>query len=293
MIDGFKFRITDPAAVAYILGLPCLTFVAAYELRAGIIRGYHLSAKYKSLRIDYYDDTIYISGNLYEYWSGLKNYQNFRLKDAVEALRLLEAELRISLAKIDVMKLEYGLNIFLPQIISATSFIENVFVYKGKLGSHIYYRNGGLMRHFKLSEIEIKIYDKGRQHGNGNHYLRYEIVIKKRQNLARKGIKSAFDLLDKSKIAKINEEFINTINHLIIYDTQIVNCKQLTIKQKDFFLNHNNASSWKKLMEERPALYRKRKPLFRKSIKNITGNDWTAFLLEAVRNESQSLLLEK
>src|SRR4051794_27776457 len=56
-------------------------------------------------------------------------------------------------------------------------------------------KKGGLLRHFKLSEFEIKLYDKGIQHGKGNHYVRYEIVIKKKQNLWRKGINNAAVLL--------------------------------------------------------------------------------------------------
>jgi hypothetical protein len=291
MIDGFKFKISNQVAVTSLLNHSKLHFVGYYELRSGIVRDYKLTARYKGLKFEYYGSVIYIYGNLYEYWTGLKNYQNFKREEAVKALIQLEEDLGIVLSIVEVIKLELGVNVYLPPNISAAGLIESVLVYKGRVPSHIYYKNSGLMRQFKLSEFDIKIYDKGNQHGKGNHYLRYEIVIKKKQNLARKGINYASDLLNKSKLLKINDELINTVDHLIFYDHEIPNYK-LTSKQKEFFLENNSASSWNKLMKEKPALYRKRKPSFRKTIKNITGNDWSEWLKEAVRKESHLLFLE-
>jgi hypothetical protein len=118
----------------------------------------------------------------------LKNFHNFKICDVHAALRQLEAELGIDLSKAEIIRPEFGLNIILPECMTANQLLNNILVYKGKIPSYITYENDGLMCHFNFNEFEIKIYDKGVQHGKSRHYLRYELVIKKKHYFSRRGI---------------------------------------------------------------------------------------------------------
>jgi hypothetical protein len=74
MIDGFKFKITDKRAIELILGNEKLCFQSHINLCDATIDIFKQTAFYKSLRFEYIQSRsiVYIRGNLYEYYTGLR-----------------------------------------------------------------------------------------------------------------------------------------------------------------------------------------------------------------------------
>ena len=290
MIDGFKFRITDSALIQALLNHPRIDIRVPLSLSSGEISYEYIISKYRGLRIEYkHQYEIIIRGNLYEYYTGHKNYQNFELNDAFKALRMLERDLNIDLSKAEVIKLEWGLNIQLPETISVNRFIENILTYKGHMPNYQQYQGGGLMRSFDLNEYVIKIYDKGAQTKKLSKLLRMELAVRKKTFLRRIGIFYVSDLYDKRNIKKLHRAFEKVIPHIIFYDHAIV-CENLGPRDLKLLSNFNNSFAWKDLIRKNPELYRKKKPQFRKKITALSGFDWNKLLHELISNESQKLL---
>src|SRR3954451_25093123 len=261
MIDGIQFKVTNRDSIESILKNPKLCFKCFYNSCSGSPNNVVQTANYKSLRFKYIQprSVMHIRGNLYEYYSGLKNYENFRLHDAFEALQQIHDDFDLNIDQTEIIKLEWGLNLLLPENISARQFTNNIISYKGKSPSYTGYDNGGLLCSFDLGEIEIKIYDKGSQCGKESNLLRYEIKIKRKSWFNRHDIFSVYDLTTPSKIKKMNALFIKIIHHLIIYDYRITP-KNISPKDLRMFLVLNSSQGWSMLMERNPQLYRKKKP---------------------------------
>jgi hypothetical protein len=173
-------------------------------------------------------------------------------------LRQLEEDLGIDLSKAQIMRLEFGLNLNLPDCTTANQLLNNILVYKGKIPNYITYENDGLMCHFNFNEFDIKIYDKGVQHGKGGHYLRYELVIKKKHYFDRRGILNASDLFNRPKLLTLNNELIKTSSHLIFYDHELPRYN-LTNKQQSFFFEYGNAIRTCPLLHEEVPFTGKKK----------------------------------
>lgn len=290
MIDGFKFRITNKGCIQALLSHPSLDLRINVSLNTGEVCSGYKEAKYRGLRIECnHEIEIFIRGNLYEYYTGQKNYQNFELKDALEALRMLESDLQIDLTKAEVIKLEWGLNVSLPETISVNRFIENILVYKGHMPNYKQYPGGGIMRTFDLNEFFIKIYDKGIQSKKLSNLLRFELAARRKTFLRRIGIYYASDLLNNSSLKKLHSTFLKLNTHIIFCDNEI---DMIRMKSRDLKLlsQLNKPLDWHCLMKKNPELYRKKKPLFRKKITELSGIDWNKYLDELIKDESTKLL---
>jgi hypothetical protein len=88
MIDGFKFKITDKRTIELILGNEKLCFQSHFNLCDATINTFKQTAFYKSLRFEYIQSRsiMYIRGNLYEYYTGLKTYKNYGIDEALFAV---------------------------------------------------------------------------------------------------------------------------------------------------------------------------------------------------------------
>ncbi|HRH50016.1 MAG TPA: hypothetical protein PLP23_14770 [Panacibacter sp.] len=289
MIDGFKFKFTEHSDVRTLFRHPLIDKKAFVSVDTGLVYDQYLNAKYKGIRFQYNDDKeIFVRGNLYKYYTGLKNFNNFKVSDAIEALKQLECDLGVDFSKAEVMRLEWGLNIDLPSDISVNRFIENVLTYKGRIPDYKQYPGGGLMRTFDLTEFFIKFYDKSAQAKNLSNVLRMELVGRRKTFFKRIDIKSVSDLYKTSSVLRLQEELMKINSHIIFYDNEI---ETGTLLRKDMQLiaDFNRPLGWHNLMKFNPELYRKKKPQFRKRITEISGINWNECLKEMITIHSSQL----
>jgi hypothetical protein len=232
---------------------------------------------------------MYIRGNLYEYYTGLKNYKNYGIDEALFAVLQFTIEFQINRKDVEILKLELGINIVTAISFSAKDFISFQLSYKGRRPNFKNFPGGGSMATYWFYQFNIKLYDKGVQFKKGHNLLRYEFEIKNKSYLHRYGIFSLEDLFNYKKLERLNKVFINTIDHLIIYDTRI-QPEQLSAAQKKLFLKFGNSTGWNTLMSENPSLYRKKKLAFRNTMTKVTGWNWNGWFKDSVYNESLKLL---
>src|SRR5437762_6304364 len=99
MYDGIQLKVVNKESIESILKNPKLCFKAFYNSCSGTVNHLIQTADYKGLRFKYVQpySIVYIRGNLYTYYTGLKNYENFRLHDAFEALQQLHDEFNLNI----------------------------------------------------------------------------------------------------------------------------------------------------------------------------------------------------
>jgi len=289
MIDGFKFRIIDREIVEILLCNSQIDWKVKVSNQTGEMDS-KKEALFKDLMLECHNDAvILIRGNLHKYYTGLKNYVNFHINDAIAALKLLEQELLIDLSKVLIINLEWGLNIELPEAISANRYIESAISYKGKTPNYKPYPGGGLMRSFELEQAHIKIYDKGVQVKKSSNLLRVEYVGKRKEFFKRLGIFKASDLFKTNCQQKLNAELLKAIDHIIFFDHEIMNQK-LSRKDSILFNRFGNHLGWQNLIKNKPESYRKQKPSFRRRVTALSGIDWNKCLKNLIEKHSSELL---
>lgn len=194
----------------------------------------------------------------------------------------------------EVIKLEWGVNIYLPQDISVRRLISNILVYKGKSPSRHVYEGDGMMFLIDLNEFSIKIYNKSAQHQNHEHdnVMRYELRIERKSLLNRMGIYSVHDLFDKKKISALQDKLLETTEHLLFFDYDIKS-ENIPTRSKTLLFEYNNSGAWEKLMQNKPELYRKKKKSFALQVTKASGIDWNKLVHEAVDLEAKKLLIGK
>lgn len=117
MIDGFKLKVTDYPTIQQLFNSPNLDFKSEVSHHTGEVSNIY-RARYKGLRFEYINSahrqTMFIRGNLPQYYTGLSNYTNMPLTTALEGLEALIDELGLDRYATAVIKLEWGINVPLP-----------------------------------------------------------------------------------------------------------------------------------------------------------------------------------
>ncbi len=290
MIDGFKLRITEPTAIKTILSNSSLDFRAEVSTSTGEQSPVH-KAYYRSLRLKYLHSeskpVLYIGGCLPAYYTGLNNFKNLPWSQTCQAVRWLQEDLKLPLSTA-VIKLEYGLNFSLPSDISATRFIENILVYKGKLPDQERFNGAGVMARFKLAEFGFKIYDKSAQHKLHSNVVRYELAANRKSYLNKAGIYTVDDLSKQSTLSTLQKNLVDAIRHFVFYDHDIEFSKLNRTKLKCFF-QFKSAQAWERLMVNNPELYRKKRKTFATAVTKASGVDWNQLFHDNVKDESSKL----
>ncbi len=293
MIDGFKLKVSDALTIHQLFHNPDLDFKSATSLKTGEISNIS-RADYRGLRFEYVNyphrQTMFISGNLCKYYTGLSNYTNLPLYKALEGVQALREEFALDMRTTAVLTLEWGLNIHLPRQISANRLIQNILVYKGKKPAYHGYENGGMMFRIDLSDFSIKIYNKSAQSGDEHgNVMRYEWKATRKPQLQRLGIYSLGDLFNKRCTDKLQKKLLETTDHLLFYDYQ-TKPAVIPARSRAVLLEYNHPHAWERLMHSNPEVYRKKKKSFATQVTKASGVDWNKLLREGIKEASKPLL---
>ena len=227
-----------------------------------------------------------------KYYTGLSNITPLSLQEAWSAIKALAMEFELDMNTTEVIKLEWGLNITLPEDMPVNCLIRNILVYKGKTPSQHVFEKNGKMYVFDLNEFSIKIYNKSAQFKEFSHtnIMRYELPIH-RKAMLNKLVFILNDLFKKKNIKALQSKLLNTIDHLIFYDYSI-RPTGLPRKTLELFFEFKNATAWEKLQKANPELYRKKKIAFAKQVIKYSDLNWNKFLKEEIKQASAKLLHE-
>lgn len=274
MFDYIYSDIKD-RTVKEIISLPFLDFVAPISTSTGEINPFNrernktlytpknqLKADYKGLTIVVTNDRyVNLQGSLHECYHG-QNRGDFTSAEVLKVITEISSALSINPFLTTLHNLEFGVNIILP--FKVDIFLDSILCYKGKRPDRITYSGNGYLIKFFFKQYEVKLYDKGKQHGLNCNILRVEIKVRRMQFLHAKGLlfKSLLDLLNVNYYPGLNKILISTINSVVLFDRDIDKTK-MSKNEKRIFSECSNPYYWNTLWNDNQTKYRKRLIQFR------------------------------
>ena len=185
---------------------------------------------------------IEVSGSLHKYYNvGKHNYNQFGRKEAEIALKRLFEATGLELLFFKVDSVEVGVNLMPP--IPSDDIINNALMYKRKELVPKYCSDEGNYKQAVLSEYWVKLYNKRLHYEKqgydiGHEILRFELKINKMRMLAKYGVSTLENLMD--KIEDIARYLLpKAWNEVLLYDPTM---KKHT---KAKTLQYANVNFWK------------------------------------------------
>ena len=214
----------------------------------------------------------HIKGSLHKWFNtennlGEQNHTDFTYSQLVSAIDTLISITGVNHLKIS--RLEVGVNI--DSDLNLKRVINNGFLfYKKRTHNSLENFNGsGLLKRFKTSKYDFKIYDKGLQYaldGDLNtSKLRLEIVYKTSSELRKLGIGCLTDLKCKSTLRRIFADLLKKFNDFVIVD----DFSSITYESDECYIYKcTNPNYWEVYFEGKSSSYKHR--LFRKFKKKLS-----------------------
>jgi len=262
MYDGFKVRL-PPTMKDVLLKNKLLVFKSFYDNSTGEVEKYtfaHYSmgedSNGKDSKFSFKIKGTYIelTGSLHKFMQNGTNYKEYHYMDVVQTLEKLNTLFQINPKQTIVHNLEFGLNIGLEGI-KVSDILNNCLMYGTKQLSTEYYENNGLLKRAKLSQYEVKLYDKGTQNHIGDHLLRVE---KKVLCMEKLGTVTLNDLLNPTFVNTVSEQLLTLWDNVLYYE-EINDLKHVSKPLKEIYkrFNTNNylsdlaKNNYRKLKHER------------------------------------------
>jgi hypothetical protein len=188
-----------------------------------------------------------IRGSFHKNHFNGENWQPFNFNDLQYQIRHICTSLFIDPESARISGLEFGVNITTP--FTVKSFLDNnVIDYKGNSFKDYEKDKNGLELglHCKLSQYQIKLYDKGKQNNLDSNLMRFEKKCKKMQVLKKHGIVNLSDLLDKAKVYSLIAILLRAWKDVLIYDIEDTELLSYKISEEDrrFLLDGRNYKYW-------------------------------------------------
>jgi hypothetical protein len=242
-----------------------------------------------------------LSGSLHKFWNnGEFNSNRFTFADVCKTIEVLQQDFGIDPTKAVLHSLEIGVNIKLKY--NPVEVFKALIVYGNKPFVPLN-ENPRLGRVCKLTEYEIKFYDKGfaEQKYNAN-LLRIEVRFNKMRNLKKFDLFTLSDLLDPTKVALLIDLLTDAIQNSIFIQHD-ANLESLTEREQMKFHTLRIPDEWQKLTKKqrfdscigiRRILEKCNAFNFKSDLLPLVKNEWKTLLnvpFEAVKNVTFSPLL--
>ena len=290
MIDGITIRtsITNREEWSNLTGidLSAPTYISSGEMKARISENCTVTkyyGKWEGFFIDVREVNSGVSTKFYlnirgsfhkNHYKG-ENWQPFKFSDLQYQIRHICTSLFIEPENARISSLEFGVNIVTPFNVKA--FLDNnVLDFKGKrFDKYLPDKRGLELGLFcRLSQYQIKLYDKGKQNKLDNNLMRFEKKCKKMQELKKMGILYLSDLLDKAKVYSLKPMLLKAWNDVLIYDIEDSEMLSIEISDDDkrFLLNGRNHKYWGKINENNRNRFNYQRRKYRKLVKKFGLN---------------------
>lgn len=192
-----------------------------------------------------------IQGSIHKFArSGGENNDDFNIAEVAATIQTLRDKFGIDPTRSRIMNLEFGVNIDLPEGITAGEFQKYLVSAYSKGFEKMNQRRAAVGYIAEFEEFSIKIYDKGYQSGSGEtQQLRIEIKVLRTRWLEQFGIIQRgaqlylSNLLDKNIIKAFGNILQNKISSLIC-TPRTLDIKKLTPKERLTYYECRDARSW-------------------------------------------------
>ena len=201
----------------------------------------------KKLNVNTTSYYLNIRGSLHKNHFDGKNYQPFKYSDLQCQIRHICKSLFIEPENARISVLEFGVNIITP--LNVKAFLDNnVIDFKGKrFDKYLPDKRGLELGLFcRLSQYQIKLYDKGKQNNLDFNLMRFEKKYKKMQGLKKYEIINLSDLLDRAKVYSLKSLLLKAWNDVLIYDIEDTELLSYKISEEDrrFLSDGRNYKYW-------------------------------------------------
>ena len=290
MIDGISIRtsITNREEWSNLTGidLSASTYISSGEMKARIIENCTVTkyyGKWEGFFIDVREVNRGVSTKFYlnirgsfhkNHYKG-ENWQPFNFRDLQYQIRHICKSLFIEPESARISSLEFGVNIVVPFNVKA--FLDNnVIDYKGKRFDKYFPDKRGLELGLfcRLSQYQIKLYDKGKQYKLDNNLMRFEKKCKKMQVLKKMGILYLSDLLDIAKVYSLKPILLRAWNDVLIYDIEDFEMLSIELPDDDkrFLSDGRIEKYWLKIKETDRNSYNYKRRKYRELVKRFGLN---------------------
>lgn len=192
-----------------------------------------------------------IQGSLHRFArNGGENNDDFTIVEVANTISVLQSKFGIDPEKSAIQNIEFGVNIMLPEGITADEFQKYLVSSYTKSFEKLNPRRPAIGYIAEYDEFSIKIYDKGLQSGSGEtQQLRVEIRVNRVRWFEQFGIiKSGqplylSDLLKKNTINILGDILHRKVSSLICVPRNL-DIKKLTSKERLTFYECRDARSW-------------------------------------------------
>jgi hypothetical protein len=244
MIDGFK------AILKHNLDShrnnPLLDFVIPVSNNTGeVMNDKFPVSEYKGLIFTDKKSYIEVRGSLHKFYNdGKHNFDDFDLPKLKRAIYDLHEQFGVDINSARLTNLEIGINIITD--FNPSEFLNSLIFHRGKP----FTRQIGKKKDYTECEHEqfyIKIYNKSLQYGLSKNILRIEVKFRKMEIPNRLGIHVLSDLLDVSKIKKLNEKFLDIFEEILIGGHTVIQ-EKLNNRERLLFANGHNPNYWQQVI---------------------------------------------
>ena len=216
-----------------------------------------------------------IRGSLHKNHFKGKNWQPFYFCDLQYQIRHICKSLFIEPESTRISGLEFGINIDTP--FNVKSFLDNnVLDFKGKrFDKYLPDKRGLELGLFcRLSQYQIKLYDKGKQNNLDFNLMRFEKKCKKMQVLKKKGIFNLADLLNKAKVYSLKPLLLRAWKDVLINDiedSELLSSK-IAYEEHRLLSDGQNEVYWQKIKEVSLNRYNYKRRKYRDLVKRFGLN---------------------
>lgn len=193
-----------------------------------------------------------IQGSIHKFArNGGENNDDFNIVEVAQTIETLKNKFGINPERSKILNFEFGVNIQLPEGITAAEFQKYLVTAEAKKQFHPLNGQRAAVGYIaEFEEFSIKIYDKGYQSGSGEkQQLRIEIKVIRTRWLEQFGIIKAGEPLYLSRL--LDKTIIKQLAHILELKLSSLICtprsieeSRLTLKERMTFRECRDARSW-------------------------------------------------
>lgn len=173
--------------------------------------------EFDNIKVKVYESGgIYLNGSLHKFYNnGLHNHNEFDNGAYLETLNELNEVFKIEPRNLNIIQIEYGVNITPP--IRTNQILNNLIQHKNKDFEHKISNEHGNYYQCEHEKYIIKVYDKALQYGCKDEVLRIEIKQSNWSEYREQGLYSLEDFNQCNKLLFLNN-LLTKWNDIIFYD---------------------------------------------------------------------------
>jgi hypothetical protein len=269
-----------------------LKFIIRYYTEDDKTKGFNPEQRDSTIQRDKTVKRIEMQVSLHKYFAHGYNYSDYTFKQLCRTVFTLCNTYRINPLKAIVQNIEAGFNVIPP--LGTDNLLDGLFQYRTtpfNTMKNSFRTPVGIEA--TLDAMVLKVYNKRSQllrvKDIGKESLRYEIHYDRMRTVNKEtGIYCLADLYDHQKINKLSNLVLDSLNHLLYFDSEIYG-KDLTPQESTLCTVWSNPKKLQLLAKENPQQYRRERIRF-KALQSSKGLNVLEQLKDSITLKRNKLL---